>query len=138
MSLFDDVPADVRTEIEDLRKRINHANFLYYVKDLPEISDADYDKLLRRLQDLETRYPQAVTPDSPTQRVGIAPQTEFTTFVHRIPMLSLANAFGEDELRAFDDRCRRNLHMEPSEPLNMYASPSLMDLRFLSPTSTAS
>lgn len=123
VSLFDDVPVDVTTEINDLRRRINRANFLYYVKDQPEISDADYDRLLRRLQELETRYPQTITPDSPTQRVGIAPQTEFATFEHRIPMLSLANAFGEDELRAFDDRCRRMLHMEPSEPLEHDCEP---------------
>lgn len=123
MSLFDNVPADAITEIEDLRKRINRANFLYYVKDLPEISDADYDKLLRRLQELETKYSQTITPDSPTQRVGIAPQAEFATLVHRIPMLSLANAFGEDELRAFDDRCRRLLHMEPSDPLEYVCEP---------------
>jgi len=123
VSLFDDVPVDVTTEIDDLRGRINRANFLYYVKDQPEISDADYDKLLRRLQELETRYPRTITPDSPTQRVGIAPQTEFATFEHRIPMLSLANAFGEDELRAFDDRCRRMLHMESSEPLEYDCEP---------------
>ncbi len=117
MNLFDDVPAGVREEIIDLRKRIDHANFLYYVKDQPELSDADYDKLFRRLQELETTYPGTVVPDSPTQRVGVAPQTEFATFEHRAPMLSLANAFDEAELRAFDDRCRKLLHMEPDEPL---------------------
>jgi DNA ligase (NAD+) len=123
INLFDDVPADVRAEIEDLRQKINRANFFYYVKDQPEISDAEYDKLLRRLQELETQYPQAITPDSPTQRVGIAPQTEFATFKHRVPMLSLANAFGEDELRAFDERCRRTLLMDPTEPLKYDCEP---------------
>ena len=123
VSLFDDVPADVKSEIEELRRRINRANFLYYVKDQPEISDADYDKLLRRLQELEIQHPEAITPDSPTQRVGIAPQAELATFEHRIPMLSLANAFDDDELRAFDDRCKRMLHMDASEPLQYVCEP---------------
>lgn len=123
VSVFDDVPADLTIEIDELRRRINRANFLYYVKDQPDISDVDYDKLLRRLQELETRYPRTITPDSPTQRVGIAPQAEFATFEHRVPMLSLANAFGEDELRAFDDRCRRLLHMDSSEPLEYDCEP---------------
>lgn len=123
LNLFEDVPGDARAEIDDLRQRINRANYLYYVKDQPELSDSEYDKLLRRLGDLETRYPQAITPDSPTQRVGIAPQTEFAAFQHRVPMLSLANAFGEDDLRAFDDRCRKTLHLEPDEPLKYDCEP---------------
>jgi len=122
MNLFD-VPADVQSEIEDLRKRINRANYLYYVKDQPEISDADYDKLLRRLTELESAHPETITPDSPTQRVGVAPQTEFATFEHRVPMLSLANAFDEAELRAFDDRCKRFLHMEPEEHIEYVCEP---------------
>lgn len=117
------IPASVREEIEDLRRRINRANFLYYVKDQPEISDADYDKLLRRLTELEEQYPESVTPDSPTQRVGSAPQSELAPFTHRIPMLSLGNAFGEDELRAFDDRVRRLLHMEPGDQLEYVCEP---------------
>lgn len=123
LNLFDDIPADVNAEIEDLRRKINRANFLYYIKDQPELSDAEYDQLLRRLIELEAKYPLAITSDSPTQRVGITPQTEFATFEHRIPMLSLANAFGEDELRAFDDRCHRLLHMEPSELLEYDCEP---------------
>ena len=124
-NLFGNVPAGDRVDIEDLRRRINRANYLYYVKDQPELSDAEYDALMRRLGELEAKYPQAITPNSPTQRVGIAPQTEFATFEHRIPMLSLANAFGEDELRAFDDRCRRLLHMDSSEPLEYDCEPKL-------------
>lgn len=123
LNLFDDIPADVKTEIEDLRRRINHANYLYYIKDQPELSDAEYDQLLRRLTELEAKYPLAVTSDSPTQRVGITPQTEFATFEHRVPMLSLANAFGEDDLRAFDDRCKRLLHIDPHEPLEYDCEP---------------
>lgn len=123
MNLFDNVPADVQAEIEDLRRRINRANYLYYVKDQPELSDADYDRLMRRLQELEQKYPDSITPDSPTQRVGVEPQTEFATFEHRVPMLSLANAFDEDELRAFDDRCRKTLHLEPDELLEYDCEP---------------
>lgn len=123
MNLFDNIPADARAEIEDLRRRINRANFWYYVKDQPNIADSEYDQLLRRLTELEAEYPQSVTPDSPTQRVGVTPQNEFATFMHRVPMLSLANAFGEDDLRAFDDRCKRLLHMEPDEPLEYDCEP---------------
>ena len=123
MNLFDDVPVEVQAEIEDLRQRINRANYLYYVKDQPEISDAEYDRLMRRLIELEEKYPAAVTPDSPTQRVGAAPQTELATFEHRVPMLSLANAFDEDELRAFDDRCKRFLHMDPDEQIEYVCEP---------------
>lgn len=111
--LFDSqIPAEAAAEVEELRRRINRANFLYYVKDQPEISDAEYDRLMRRLQELEARYPQLITPDSPTQRVGAAPQEEFGTLEHRVPMLSLANAFSEEELRAFDERCKRLLGLE--------------------------
>lgn len=109
MSTFEPVPSDVIAEIEDLRRRIDRANFLYYVKDLPDISDAEYDSLMRRLHELEEKYPQAVTPESPTQRVGAAPQTEFAVHEHISPMLSLANAFDEDDLRAFDERCHKFL-----------------------------
>src|SRR5664279_3484483 len=118
-SLFDDqnIPSDVSAEVEDLRRRINHANYLYYVKDQPDIADDEYDRLMRRLQEIEAKYPQLVTPDSPTQRVGIAPQAALGTFVHAAPMLSLANAFGEDELRAFDERCHRFLSLEQSEDI---------------------
>lgn len=115
---FDDqVPAEVMAEIGDLRRRIDRANLLYYVKDLPEISDAEYDSMMRRLQELEAKYPRAVTPQSPTQRVGAVPQTEFAVHEHLVPMLSLANAFGEDELRAFDERVHKNLGLPIEEPV---------------------
>ena len=138
MNLLDDIPANARAEIEELRQRINRANYLYYVKDQPELSDTEYDALMRCLTELEAQFPQAITPDSPTQRVGIAPQTEFATFEHRVPMLSLANAFGEDELRAFDDRCRRLLHMDSPEQLEYDCEPKLEASGSRSPTSTAS
>ena len=117
--MFDDnVPQQVRAEIGELRRRINRANYLYYVKDQPDISDAEYDALMRRLQDLEARYPVLVTRDSPAQRVGAEPQTELAEFVHAVPMLSLANAFDEEELRAFDHRCKRFLEMSSDEPID--------------------
>jgi len=111
----EEIPSEVIAEVEDLRRKINRANFLYYVKNQPEISDAEYDRLMRRLEELEAKYPALVTPDSPTQRVGAAPQTEFGVFEHRVPMLSLANAFNEEELRAFDDRCKRFAGMRQDE-----------------------
>jgi DNA ligase (NAD+) len=95
--------------IHDLRKQLNHHNYRYYVLDDPEISDAEYDRLLRELQQLETQFPELITPDSPTQRVGAAPQTEFNSVTHTIPMVSLDNAFGYDELREFDGRVKRGL-----------------------------
>ncbi len=98
-----------RAEIEELRRQINHHNYLYFVLDRPEISDADYDRLLRRLIELEERHPELVTADSPTQRVGAEPLEAFGTVEHSIPMLSLGNAFSHDELREFDERVRKGL-----------------------------
>ncbi len=94
---------------EDLRARLHHANYRYYVLDQPDISDSEYDRLLRQLQDLEAAYPALVTADSPTQRVGAAPLSSFAPHAHRQPMLSLANAFNEGELREFDARVKRHL-----------------------------
>jgi len=113
----EEIPSEVIAEVQDLRRRIDRANFLYYVKNQPEISDAEYDRLMRRLEELEAKYPALVTPDSPTQRVGAAPQTEFGVFEHRVPMLSLANAFNEEELRAFDERSKRFAGMRQDEDI---------------------
>jgi DNA ligase (NAD+) len=88
----------------ELRSLIEDANHRYYVLDDPQLSDADYDELLRELRDLEDRYPELHTADSPTQRVGAAPAERFAPYEHRVPMLSLANATNADELRAFDER----------------------------------
>ncbi|MFN2529485.1 MAG: NAD-dependent DNA ligase LigA [Candidatus Baltobacteraceae bacterium] len=93
--------------INGLRKRIEDANYQYHVLDDPRISDAEYDQLLRELIDLETRYPEFVTPGSPTQRVGSPPSEKFAPYVHTRPMLSLSNAFDAAELRAFDARVRK-------------------------------
>ncbi len=100
---------DVRAEIEELREKIRYHNYRYYVLDQPEITDAEYDALFRRLQELEAQHPDLVTPDSPTQRVGAPPAEGFAPVVHAVPMRSLANAFNADELREFDRRVRRIL-----------------------------
>jgi DNA ligase (NAD+) len=94
----------VRARIGELRTQINHHNYRYYVLDSPEISDAEYDELMRELKRLEAEYPELVTPDSPTQRVGAEPVEAFGTVEHREPMLSLANAFSPEELRAWHKR----------------------------------
>jgi DNA ligase (NAD+) len=93
--------------VEELRALINEANYRYYVLDDPQITDAEFDALLRELIDLEERYPELRTPDSPTQRVGAAPSEKFAPYEHHRPMLSLGNAFTAGELRAFDERVRK-------------------------------
>jgi DNA ligase (NAD+) len=97
----------IKREIEALREELRHHEELYYVHANPEISDAEYDALLARLHELEATHPELVTPDSPTQRVGGRPAEGFAEFVHRRPMLSLDNSYNIDDLRAFDERCRR-------------------------------
>ena len=97
----------IARQIEKLRKEISHHEELYYVHDSPEISDREYDKLLEELQRLEQEYPELLTPDSPTQRVGGRPAEGFAKVVHSRAMMSLDNSYNIDELRAFDDRCRR-------------------------------
>ena len=94
----------VKQRIEHLRTEINHHNYRYYVLDSPEISDAEYDGLMRELKGLEEEYPQFLTPDSPTQRVGAAPVEAFGVVEHPYPLLSLGNAFSEDELLAWHTR----------------------------------
>jgi len=100
-------------EAEDLRKTLRQHEYLYYVLDRPEISDADYDALMNRLRDIETQHPELVTADSPTQRVGGKPREGFVKIEHSSPMLSLDNALNEEELRAFDGRVRESLGKEP-------------------------
>ncbi|HSK63707.1 MAG TPA: NAD-dependent DNA ligase LigA [Pyrinomonadaceae bacterium] len=97
----------IARQIEKLREEIRRHEELYYVYDSPEISDRDYDELLERLQKLEQERPDLVTPDSPTQRVGGRPAEGFPEVVHSRQMLSLDNSYNIDELRAFDERCRR-------------------------------
>jgi DNA ligase (NAD+) len=96
----------VEHEIDELRATLRHHEHLYYVLDQPEITDAEYDRLMRRLQDLEAGHPELITPDSPTQRVGGKAREGFVKVRHSSPMLSLDNALNEDELREFDRRVR--------------------------------
>lgn len=98
-----------RKEVERLREQLDRHNYLYYVLDQPEISDAEYDRLLRRLEALEAAHPELRTPDSPTQRVGAAPSEKFGAVVHRRAMLSLANAMDAEEMAEFDARIKRFL-----------------------------
>lgn len=100
-------PKSIGKEIERLREQIRRHDELYYVQDAPEISDREYDLLLEKLKGLEEKYPDLITPDSPTQRVGGRPAEGFAEVLHRRPMLSLDNSYNLDELRAFDVRCRR-------------------------------
>ena len=108
---------DDATRIAELRAQIEHHNYRYYVLDSPEITDAEYDRLLRELTDLEARHPELVTPDSPTQRVGAAPAEAFGTITHRLPLLSLGNAFTPEELTAFDQRIKRMLGLPAEEAI---------------------
>jgi DNA ligase (NAD+) len=101
--------ATARSRAEELRRQIDHHNYRYYVLDDPEVPDAEYDRLMRELQDLEARFPELVTPESPTQRVGAQPLEGFAEAEHQVPMLSLENAFDESKMRAFDRRVRERL-----------------------------
>ena len=96
----------------ELRRLIEDANYRYYVLDDPAIPDAEYDRLLRELQELETAHPDLLTADSPTQRVGAGPLKDFAQVAHEVPMLSLNNAFSEAEVAAFDRRAREGLERE--------------------------
>jgi len=100
------VPKDMQRRAASLREQIELHNYNYYVLDDPQISDAEFDKLLHELEQIESEYPSLVTPDSPTQRVGAPPLSAFAEVKHKVPMLSLSNAFDEDEVRAFDKRIR--------------------------------
>ncbi len=106
---------EARRRAAQLRKEIERHNRLYYADDAPEISDAAYDELFRELFGLEQAHPELATPDSPTQRVGSAPLPEFAQVRHRAPMLSLGNAFEEEEVRAFDRRVRDALGLDEVE-----------------------
>jgi DNA ligase (NAD+) len=110
-----DAPASIKKEIEKLREKLRHHEYRYYVLDDPEISDAAYDKLMQRLQALEAAYPELVTPDSPTVRVGGTPREGFQTVRHARAMLSLDNAFSYDALRDFDRRVREGIGQEKIE-----------------------
>jgi len=108
-------PAGVKKEIEELREKLRHHEYRYYVLDDPEISDAAYDRMMNRLKESEAAYPELVTPDSPTVRVGGAPREGFSTVRHARPMLSLDNAFSYDALREWDRRVREGSGQEKIE-----------------------
>lgn len=105
----------LRKRVEFLRREVERHNRLYYIEDAPEITDAEYDRLFRELAELEAAHPELASPDSPTQRVGAAPLAEFAAVRHEIPMLSLNNAFDDDEARAFDRRAREALGSDEIE-----------------------
>jgi DNA ligase (NAD+) len=117
------IPEKIIKEAEDLRIAINRHNRLYYVLDAPEISDAEYDAILRRLVEIEEAHPALRTPDSPTQQVGAAPSEQFAPVQHTLPMLSLGNAMDEAEAVEFDARVKRFLGTD--ETIDYVAEPKL-------------
>lgn len=108
-------PSQVQAKIDRLSRELREHNYRYYILDDPLISDAEYDRLMRELLELEAQFPALIRPDSPTMRVGSAPQTEFGTLEHRTPMLSLANAMNVGELVDFDQRVRKILAVDSVE-----------------------
>ena len=112
---------NVIEKIEDLRARIRYHDGKYYVENMPEIADYDYDQLMKELARLESSYPQFIASDSPTQRVGGEPVSEFIPLEHRIPMLSIENTYSEEELREFDKRIRRMLKSDRQDDLSASA-----------------
>ncbi len=116
---------EAKKRVEELRELINYHNYRYYVLDDPAISDAEYDKLVLELQQLEEKFPDLKTPDSPTQRVGHPPAEKFNTIPHTIPMLSLDNVFNEDEFIAFDKRVKRFLNIADREHIEYVGEPKM-------------
>jgi len=117
------VSADIRQRVEQLRAALDDHNYYYYVLDDPRIPDAEYDRLFRELQALEADYPELASDNSPTRRVGSAAETSFEEITHRLPMLSLDNAFSDEELRDFDRRVRDRLATE--NPVEYVCEPKL-------------
>jgi len=103
---------DAEKRLRVLRDALRHHNYRYYVLDDPEVPDSEYDRLMRELQALESAHPELVTPDSPSQRVGAGPLEEFGEVRHSVPMLSLDNAFSEEDVQGFDRRVREKLEIE--------------------------
>ena len=121
------VSSDIRKKVESLREEIRYHNYRYHTLDDIEIPDAEYDRLVRELQRLEAEHPELVTPDSPTQRVGAEPSDALATVTHRVPMLSLENAFAEDELRDFHARDAEKLEFEDGAPDLRYSAEPKLD-----------
>jgi DNA ligase (NAD+) len=120
-------PRAIAQRVAELRDNIDYHNYRYYSLDDPIVPDAEYDRLLRELESLESQYPELITPQSPTQRVGAAPAEAFGEVVHTVPMLSLANAFEEQELVDFDRRVRERLGVEEVAEEVEYAAETKLD-----------
>lgn len=99
----------IEQQLTELRTTLRHHEYLYHVMDAPEVPDAEYDRLMRELRELESQHPELITPDSPTQRVGAAPLTAFSQIRHEVPMLSLDNVFDEESFLAFNKRVQDRL-----------------------------
>src|SRR5690242_9579741 len=106
---------DAEKRLQALRRELQRHSHLYYVLDAPEVTDSEYDRLTRDVNALEAEHPDLVTPDSPSQRVGAAPAAEFGEVRHAVPMLSLDNAFSQEDLESFDRRVREKLEVEEVE-----------------------
>lgn len=115
--------AELQQRLAQLRREIEQHNYRYYILDEPQVPDAEYDRLMQDLRELEAAHPEWVTPDSPTQRVGTAPADEFAEVRHRVPMLSLDNAFSADDVQSFDRRVRERLGRDG--PVRYSAEPKL-------------
>ena len=111
------MPSTIKEKIKQLRDTIRYHDRKYYVENNPEITDYEYDQLLKELQHLEKLHPELITPDSPTQRVGGEPITQFSTIEHRVPMLSIDNTYSDDELREFDQRIKRMADIETHQDI---------------------
>lgn len=115
----------IADEVARLREQLNHHNYLYHTLDQPEISDVEFDRLFHALKALESEYPELVTDDSPTQRVGSAPLESFSQVEHEMPMLSLDNAFGDEDMRDFDRRVRTRLARSEHEGVRYTCEPKI-------------
>ncbi len=120
-----EIPKEVIERVKKLREEIEYHNYRYYVLDSPVISDAEYDALMRELKELEAKYPELVTPDSPTQRVGYPPAKEFRQVPHAVPMLSLDDAFSEEEVIEFDRRIKRFLNLPEDADIEYTVEPKM-------------
>ena len=130
MTLFDLSFEDARARWQKLAKEIRHHDALYYQQDRPAISDADYDKLRRELEDLENKFPQLQTQDSPTQKVGAPVLSKFAKVRHSAPMLSLNNAFSEEDVREWDARNKKFLGLSATDPIDYVSEAKIDGLSF--------
>src|SRR5436853_2786933 len=122
--------ADVQTRVDALRKEIRRHDYLYYVKNRPEVSDQEYDRLFRELTELEAAHPDVITPDSPTQRVGAPPLDELKKTQHVRPMLSLDSVVDSKDVLAFDKRVRRELGRELGQEMDTATIPYTVEPKY--------